>query len=72
MCRSLMMMMMMMMMMTEMVLETSVQYRHLTRLIVRARFHRIILPAVLHVCEKWPCFTLRGLHKLKVFQNVVL
>jgi hypothetical protein len=30
-------MMMMMMMMTEMVLETSVQYRHLTRLIARVQ-----------------------------------
>jgi hypothetical protein len=40
--QTLMMMMMMMMMMTEMVFETSVQYRHLTWLIAREDYIKFI------------------------------
>jgi hypothetical protein len=44
------MMMMMMMMMTEMVIETSVQYVHLTRLIAQEDYIKM-LSVVLRGCE---------------------
>jgi hypothetical protein len=51
------MMMMMMMMMTEIILETSVQYRHLTGLTAREDFiDTVSLPPgsqYLDVCKKW-------------------
>jgi hypothetical protein len=73
------------MMMTEMDIETSVYYVHLTRLIAREDYikftrrestktyiHKtVILPFVLYGCETWS-LTWREEHRLRVSENRVL